>query len=102
MIRRPPNTTRTDTLLPYSPLFRSLCAPIRLGPILPSVAPAALAASPATDVRPDLVQIVSPERPPYVFDDDGIGRGPAVDLVRRIAEAAGIEDRKSTRLNSSH
>src|SRR3546814_10526582 len=26
MIRRPPRTTRTDTLFPYTPLFRSRCA----------------------------------------------------------------------------
>src|SRR3546814_9109127 len=26
MIRRPPRSTRTDTLLPYTTLFRSLCA----------------------------------------------------------------------------
>src|SRR3546814_9422118 len=25
MIRRPPRSTRTDTLFPYTPLFRSLC-----------------------------------------------------------------------------
>src|SRR3546814_9218901 len=27
MIRQPPRSTRTDTLLPYTPLFRSLLAP---------------------------------------------------------------------------
>src|SRR3546814_1429141 len=26
MIRRPPRSTRTDTLLPYTTLFRSICA----------------------------------------------------------------------------
>src|SRR3546814_17148162 len=25
MIRRPPSSTRTDTLFPYTPLFRSVC-----------------------------------------------------------------------------
>ncbi|MFC3675852.1 substrate-binding periplasmic protein [Ferrovibrio xuzhouensis] len=64
---------------------------ILFGPILLGGPPSALAASPATDARPDLMQIVSPARPPYVFDDDGMGRGPAADLVRRIAEAAGID-----------
>src|SRR3546814_19197887 len=28
MIRRPPRSTRTDTLFPYTPLFRSLLLPI--------------------------------------------------------------------------
>src|SRR3546814_12839127 len=27
MIRRPPRSTRTDTLFPYTTLFRSLCGP---------------------------------------------------------------------------
>src|SRR3546814_8388644 len=30
MIRRPPRSTRTDTLLPYTTLFRSLQMPMRL------------------------------------------------------------------------
>src|SRR3546814_5144679 len=29
MIRRPPRSTRTDTLFPYTTLFRSRCAPAR-------------------------------------------------------------------------
>src|SRR3546814_2404190 len=28
MIRRPPRSTRTDTLFPYTTLFRSICVPI--------------------------------------------------------------------------
>src|SRR3546814_2792880 len=28
MIRRPPRSTRTDTLFPYTTLFRSLCTPL--------------------------------------------------------------------------
>lgn len=66
------------------------------GLVLPGLAPAGLAAGPMADTRPDpgdsgQIQIVSPERPPYVFDAGGMGRGPAVDLVRRVAEAAGID-----------
>src|SRR3546814_18424637 len=30
MIRRPPRSTRTDTLFPYTTLFRSPCAPVCL------------------------------------------------------------------------
>src|SRR3546814_5057131 len=59
MIRRPPRSTRTDTLFPYTTLFRSLPAPTRCCPgssgacrpcPAPSVAPAAW--WPA-DSRPD-------------------------------------------------
>src|SRR3546814_18591272 len=32
MIRRPPRSTRTDTLFPYTTPFRSPCAPDRAGP----------------------------------------------------------------------
>src|SRR3546814_3634403 len=39
MIRRPPRSTRTDTLFPYTTLFRSIASP--------------LAGSPAADRRPD-------------------------------------------------
>jgi len=37
------------------------------------------------------LQIVGPTRPPYIIDQDGIGAGPAVELVRRLALAAGID-----------
>src|SRR3546814_2426382 len=30
MLRRPPRSTRTDTLFPYTTLFRSLCLPVLL------------------------------------------------------------------------
>src|SRR3546814_14029555 len=38
MIRRPPRSTRTDTLFPYTTLFRSTCGPVDKGPgpFLPS------------------------------------------------------------------
>src|SRR3546814_2720361 len=32
MIRRPPRSTRTDTLFPYTTLFRSLCPVRRVSP----------------------------------------------------------------------
>src|SRR3546814_9753822 len=32
MIRRPPRSTRTDTLFPYTTLFRSLAAPASVAP----------------------------------------------------------------------
>src|SRR3546814_19876840 len=32
MIRRPPKSTRTDTLFPYTTLFRSICGAVGQGP----------------------------------------------------------------------
>src|SRR3546814_4929862 len=64
MIRRPPRSTRTDTLFPYTPLFRSRCADIgkhgvpgriskvferRLAPILAAAVPQAC--DPGPDAR---------------------------------------------------
>src|SRR3546814_4155217 len=48
MRRRPPRSTRTDTLLPYTTLFRSVCAgqPTRLRPA--TAAEAWLALAPTT------------------------------------------------------
>src|SRR3546814_4373724 len=46
MIRRPPRSTRTDTLFPYTTLFRSHCRVDRLrAPIRASVRAAALSPS---------------------------------------------------------
>lgn len=77
-------------------LLLRVIIPALLGLALSGRIPSGLAASPMADGRPDQtqsdpIQIVSPERLPYVVDAGGMGRGPAVDLVRRIAEAAGID-----------
>jgi polar amino acid transport system substrate-binding protein len=37
------------------------------------------------------LQIVGPARPPYIIDQDGIGAGPAVELVQQLADSAGID-----------
>src|SRR3546814_4834670 len=105
MIRRPPRPTRTDTLFPYTTLFRSVAAR-QLGPVKCAVS--------AADQRIEY-QVAFPQtrnakagrqaamghffmRMAFYFTArafhhmDGIG-------------GAGIEqdqDRKSTRLNSSH
>src|SRR3546814_3569869 len=39
MIRRPPRSTRTDTLFPYTTLFRSLCRSDQRNHCKPSLAP---------------------------------------------------------------
>src|SRR3546814_1274694 len=117
MIRRPPRSTRTDTLFPYTTLFRS--APVFIsedhlerpeaerGPQAPDdiAKPSEHALQPVRDGRSDqrgkadrrhIGEIVIVDcaeidpRPAAVGDD--------IDRARKIQR----KDRKSTRLNSSH
>src|SRR3546814_5751966 len=100
MIRRPPRSTRTDTLFPYTTLFRS-----RLRKALESYYRQHQTATGLRfDLRPGSYEIH------FVEADSPVGaktgRGEWVGSVRRklagvrTCHAAG--DRKSTRLNSSH
>src|SRR3546814_2577819 len=104
MIRRPPRSTRTDTLFPYTTLFRS----------------GSLARSISTD--DDTVATASFKLTPdtRVIDEDGRDVEPGSGTAGRLAVGGHIplgyygdaektastfveiEDRKSTRLNSSH
>src|SRR3546814_12716932 len=72
MIRRPPRSTRTDTLFPYTTLFRSLAARI---------------------LRRH-AEVVGLRSNFTILDAD--------DQVRLLKQVLQAEDRKSTRLNSSH
>src|SRR3546814_17331694 len=87
-IRRPPISTRTDTLLPYTTLFRS--AVFVVGAV-GDVAGASRLALGVVDA---------------VHDDAGGQPQEAVDAAHPFGIAAGEVvvdgDRKSTRLNSSH
>src|SRR3546814_5781567 len=100
MIRRPPRSTRTDTLFPYTTLFRSHCAEHR-------GSTAVLAGR-------------GPGQPKYVIPEEHVPK--VLEACRKgasevsIARALHINyrtwcrvrtedervDRKSTRLNSSH
>src|SRR3546814_19263908 len=95
MLRRPPRATRTDTLLPYTPLFRSAGGGVHLH-------------DDGSVVRSEQVDAADVEA-------HGLGRphgGGA--LLRRELDLLGVaalvqvgpelprRDRKSTRLNSSH
>src|SRR3546814_11533792 len=89
MIRRPPRSTRTDTLFPYTTLFRSRPGERRDG--APPGAARTLAAGPA-----GLARLCGRGR----ADRPRLAAHPAVECA---ATAIGAErDRKSTRLNSSH
>src|SRR3546814_11332610 len=97
MRRRPQSTTRTDTLFPYSTLFRALHViltafhkPSRIDRRLEGRAgrqgdPGSSQASTAID--DGLYTRFAPR---------------AAKLVQSTAKAWPVEDRKSTRLNSSH
>src|SRR3546814_15645406 len=122
MIRRPPRSTRTDTLFPYTTLFRSAAAPnqlvasLRLGPAIVHV--------PLDEARVDVEECLSD-----VAGEGEVGLEAAVEIVvedaadaarlvavlqeeilvaprleaRVVVGVMGIAgDRKSTRLNSSH
>src|SRR3546814_20719234 len=97
MRRRPPRSTRTDTLFPYTTLFRSI-AKQRQQSDLPD-ADTILGLDPPrhTVLRALVNRAFTPrrvqEQRPHIED-----------LARTLLHAAGdeFEDRKSTRLNSSH
>src|SRR3546814_9081085 len=103
MIRRPPRSTRTDTLFPYTTLFRS-----------PEEMPVALLLGRGGDGM-DLVIARVPLRG-HALDDAALARripslqqddaAPVVDDVRDLYLGEPLlqlgKDRKSTRLNSSH
>src|SRR3546814_17965927 len=72
MIRRPPRSTRTDTLFPYTTLFRSLG---------------------------QLGDTVCRHARPGIGVDELVNR---LDIVAQLLERRHLRDRKSTRLNSSH
>src|SRR3546814_16445038 len=85
MIRRQPRSTRTDTLFPYTTLFRS---DLVLGHAAYQVDP--------LDAVADQEQGVADDRAAQRdFQHDQRGGG-------LVPEQGGQEDRKSTRLNSSH
>src|SRR3546814_12330104 len=100
MIRRPPRSTRTDTLCPYTTLFRSppkTASSSRTVPLASFVVDALAAHLQAHPLRPDgFVLTDSAGRP---VDANAFGHP-----WRRAVKAAGAPglDRKSTRLNSSH
>src|SRR3546814_11280855 len=102
MIRRPPRSTRTNTLFPYPTLFRSngrLQACLYIAP--PTMLPARgwlselfMRARLTTRDRLALLAGAS-----LGASEDG---GPLVCSCFRVGRNIIVKDRKSTRLNSSH
>src|SRR3546814_14434914 len=97
MLRRPPRSTRTDTLFPYTTLFRSDFTNAVL--IMTSNLPG----EPIDHFRPEFVNRID-----EIVRFRSLGRDdltPIIDiqlghLAERLAQRR--IDRKSTRLNSSH
>src|SRR3546814_16318381 len=99
MIRRPPRSTRTDTLFPYTTLFRSISgADATALDIDPGQVPAALANRKAIlGMRPEHMRLRKPGIPVEIEMVEVLG---SEQLIHgRIGDT---QDRKSTRLNSSH
>src|SRR3546814_14731898 len=104
MIRRPPRSTRTDTLLPYTTLFRS-----RSEAMLATLAHRLESAA----LPPTVAALFADQRAAaQVAQTQALWEA---DMARRALAPTGIEfvllkgaayaaagDRKSTRLNSSH
>src|SRR3546814_11812509 len=101
MIRRPPRSTRTDTLFPYTTLVRSLVAlelPCRQLHVLNHAA------------GRDAKHLVRSYEDPYpmwtyfVLSPSGMMSAPLYQSATTGASVEGNKspDRKSTRLNSSH
>src|SRR3546814_14196440 len=89
MIRRPPRSTRTDTLFPYTTLFRSnLLAEY-------DDTPAGFGRIAATTAKQIMLQRLRDAEDEVRF---GEFSGKEGDIISGIIQ----QDRKSTRLNSSH
>src|SRR3546814_4987523 len=108
MIRRPPRSTRTDTLFPYTTLFRSVAGSV--GDIGPSLGWVGLAERNylmatchrnACDVG---TGIPCPAKNMNACHDTSLLTFEALmaKVFTRMASSTHAVDRKSTRLNSSH
>src|SRR3546814_11069139 len=91
MIRRPPRSTRTDTLFPYTTLFRSPAAPIqRFEYMLGSFLGTQKGRDHDLSTRLELAH------------RQRLGRLLVLRGAHPVRTAHRLADRKSTRLNSSH
>src|SRR3546814_21008908 len=98
MRRRPPRSTRTDTLFPYTTLFRSASDPT----ITPVIAIPELHLKLSDLASASLVSDVVLRKALAMLGTDyefGSNDADAVDCSALVQQAL---DRKSTRLNSSH
>src|SRR3546814_10742082 len=128
MIRRPPRSTRTDTLFPYTTLFRSFEYPGMVTVIGPQELQTLQPSSPDDILRfvpnveflggprrtgevpsirgfsgPDVIILFDGARQNYNSGHDGqFFIDPRVLKQVEVLRGSAFSDRKSTRLNSSH
>src|SRR3546814_5574930 len=103
MIRRPPRSTRTDTLLPYTTLFRSAQLPLTHRDAASAVTFVAGQCKGLTDQ--DWSGLAGKGRTLVIY----MGVATAEDIADKLmadgvspATPVAVLDRKSTRLHSSH
>src|SRR3546814_1789334 len=103
MIRRPPRSTRTDTLFPYTTLFRSVDSPEEAR-MLDDVGLPQKRALGATIMDWDKLRIFHAVAEAGSFTHAGELLNLSQSAVSRQISALedSLKDRKSTRLNSSH
>src|SRR3546814_15972429 len=104
MVRRPPRSTLTDTLFPSTPLFRSLVAAVEgfWGAADSHRFVVLTGGEPMLQVDDALVAALHARGFEIAIETNGtLPAHPAIDWVC-VSPKAGSEDRKSTRLNSSH
>src|SRR3546814_12649701 len=96
MIRRPPRSTRTDALFPYTTLFRSLVFQFDYRNARPGVANSFVITNPI----PDQMVYAGTDTPGEVVSVDG-GRscGPIAEM--KVADADGVE-RTATHTDVTH
>src|SRR3546814_19499189 len=102
MIRRPPRSTRTDTLFPYTTLFRSAVA--RQGPLVVGTALQIVTDRQRQGAPGERRHIGNVERfgeRDHSITSSRIRGGYAPHAIFSLSSARD-RDRKSTRLNSSH
>src|SRR3546814_19635203 len=99
MIRRPPRSTRTDTLFPYTTLFRSQAGELPALMRIEEVAVAGPRMAPGRGARPTLQHELAAHELAIIFADRafyrseaGIGQiggaGPFPDIAEHVAQAA--------------
>src|SRR3546814_12204593 len=104
MIRRPPRSTRTDTLFPYTTLFRSKYGSDISQAIVPDLFVMERAGGWSIEINNATLPRLLVNRSYYVELTGGQhDRNSKAWLAECLASANWlIKDRKSTRLNSSH
>src|SRR3546814_18415069 len=100
MLRRPPRSTRTDTLFPYTTLFRSELGAAEAGYVDGDLdAKALLFDAIAAELQGSPIYAGAIQGVMDIDTQTAISQ--AAEDLRAMLENAGL-DRKSTRLNSSH